>query len=177
MMAKDNSETVFKDISILKPYTIENDFTPSMLQDKRFIQINEHTWIKILLLDVHNNRYINLLCCTETVHGPWHYHHGRVNALVLKGIFQAVNKEGEGNQVLANSFMYEPPGIIHKPRYEVDEKEGVFISFGCTEGAVVYLNNRKEQVGYSDVFTQLDRVRQHYKKQGISSDELNKIIC
>lgn len=150
------------------------DFS-SIINDEYWMQMFEHIWVKHLHLDTKNNCYTNLMFCSKSVHGPLHYHHGSVNSYVINGVYGHVKKSGEEEDYAdTGAYVYAPAGSIHKPYMRIEN--GYFLSFSVTNGAVIYLNDAQEVIGYSDVFTQIDNLKKHFKEKNLPESELKRII-
>ena len=71
-------------------------------------------------------------------------------------------------------FVYEPPGEIHT--LVVDEEVDEMITMFNVNGAMLYLNDDDETVGYEDVFTKINMCRSYYKEIGLGSDFVDQFI-
>jgi hypothetical protein len=71
-------------------------------------------------------------------------------------------------------FVYEPPGEVHT--LVVDEGVDEMITMFNVNGAMLYLNEDGETVGYEDVFTKINMCRSHYEEIGLGGDFVDQFI-
>jgi 2,4'-dihydroxyacetophenone dioxygenase len=50
------------------------------------------------------------------------------------------------------------------------------ITFFNISGAMIYLDEQGNQVGYEDVFTKLDMCRKHYASNGLGESYIDKFV-
>jgi hypothetical protein len=70
--------------------------------------------------------------------------------------------------------VYEPPGEIHT--LAVPEDCDRMITFFNITGAMVYVDENGAQTGYEDVFTKIERCREHYANVGLGADFVDQFI-
>ena len=71
-------------------------------------------------------------------------------------------------------FVYEPPGEVHT--LVVDEGIDEMITMFNVNGAMLYLNEDGETVGYEDVFTKINMCRSHYEEIGLGGDFVDQFV-
>jgi len=149
----------------------------SIDNDPSWIKMCDHIWIKYLCLDTKNNSYTNFMYCTKSINGPLHYHHGSVNAFIINGtygIYEHKKYQKEKDYADAGSYVYAPAGTLHRAYMKVHN--GYYLGFSITQGAVIYLNDNHEFIGYSDVFTQIDNLKKHYETHNLPLSKIDAII-
>ncbi|HEY0621206.1 MAG TPA: cupin, partial [Kribbella sp.] len=72
------------------------------------------------------------------------------------------------------SFVYEPPGEIHTLR--VPEQTTEMITFFNISGAMIYVDDDGNQIGYEDTFTKIQLCRDHYEKNGLGAGYVDQFI-
>src|SRR5438105_1579145 len=72
------------------------------------------------------------------------------------------------------SFVYEPPGEVHTLVVPEDCRE--MITFSNISGAMIYLDQAGQQIGYEDVFTKIEMCRRHYRDAGLGADYVDQFI-
>ena len=71
-------------------------------------------------------------------------------------------------------FVYEPPGEVHT--LVVDEPVEEMITMFNVNGAMIYVDEKGETLGYEDVFTKIQLCRKHYEGIGLGADYVNQFI-
>ena len=90
---------------------------------------------------------------------------------VIKGKWQNDEHEWVAE---TGSFVYEPPGEIHTLRVPEDCTE--MITFFNISGAMIYLDDDGNQIGYEDTFTKIQLCRDHYGANGLGADYVDQFI-
>jgi hypothetical protein len=72
------------------------------------------------------------------------------------------------------SFVYEPPGEIHTLVVPDDCPE--MITFFNISGAMVYLDDKGQQVGYEDVLSKIEMCREHYERVGLGAGYVDQFV-
>jgi hypothetical protein len=58
----------------------------------------------------------------------------------------------------------------------VDEGVEEMITMFNVNGAMVYVDEKGDTVGYEDVFTKLEMCRRHYEAVGLGADYVNQFV-
>jgi hypothetical protein len=116
-------------------------------------------------------QWCNLLKVTKSGIVSRHRHPGAVFGYVIKGKWHYYEHEWMAQE---GSFVYEPPGEIHTLAVPEDCDE--MITFFNISGAMIYLDDNNELIGYEDVFTKIDMARAHYAKNGLGADYLDQLV-
>jgi hypothetical protein len=72
------------------------------------------------------------------------------------------------------SFVYELPGEVHTLVVPDDCHE--MITFFNISGAMIYLDQAGQQIGYEDVFSKIEMCRTHYGEVGLGADYVHQFI-
>jgi hypothetical protein len=90
---------------------------------------------------------------------------------VIKGSWRYLEHDWVAEE---GGFVYEPPGEVHT--LVVDEGVDEMITMFNVNGAMLYLNEDGETVGYEDVFTKINMCRSHYEEIGLGGDFVDQFI-
>ena len=71
-------------------------------------------------------------------------------------------------------FVYEPPGEVHT--LVVDEGVDEMITMFNVNGAMLYLDDKGDTVGYEDVFTKINMCRAHYDEIGLGAQFIDQFV-
>ena len=90
---------------------------------------------------------------------------------VIKGKWRYLEHEWIADE---GSFVYEPPGEVHTLVVPDDCHE--MITFFNISGAMIYLDNAGQQIGYEDVFSKIEMCRRHYGDVGLGAEYVDQFI-
>lgn len=128
-------------------------------------------WFRPLLLNTVTGGWCNLLRVRKSGVLSRHRHPMIVVGYVIKGRWFYREHDWITH---AGDFVYEPPGEIHTLEVPADCEE--MITFFNISGAMVYLDDQNNQVGYEDVFTKIDMCRRHYAGNGLGAGFVDRFI-
>ena len=131
-------------------------------------------WFRPLLLNTVTGSWCNLLRVRKAGVLSRHIHPSWVTGYVIKGAWRYLEHDWIAAQ---GSFVYEPPGEIHT--LVVDEKSGgdlEMITFFNIHGAMVYVDEKGQTIGYEDVFTKIAMCRDHYAKCGLGEPFVDQFV-
>jgi 2,4'-dihydroxyacetophenone dioxygenase len=128
---------------------------------------DERSWVpqaegvafKPLVLSVSQGYYVNILRVRSSGVLSRHRHSGPVHAITLRGKWH---------------YLFEPPGETHTLVVPDDVTEMATL-FHVT-GGYTYVDPYGKAMGYEDVFTKLENVRQHYERIGLGADYANRFV-
>jgi len=100
-----------------------------------------------------------------------HRHPSMVCGMVLKGRWRYLEHDWIAEE---GGFVYEPPGEVHT--LVVDPPCTEMITFFNVNGAMVYVDEKGETIGYEDVHTKIDMCRKHYAAVGLGADYVDRFI-
>ena len=139
--------------------------------DREWVPQAENVWFRPLMLNTVTGGWCNLLKVRKAGVLSRHRHPMVVVGYVIKGRWFYREHDWVAN---AGDFVYEPPGEIHTLEVPADCEE--MITFFNISGAMIYLDDHGNQVGYEDVFTKLDMCRKHYAGNGLGADFIDRFV-
>ena len=139
--------------------------------DREWVPQAENVWFRPLMLNTVTGGWCNLLKVRKSGVLSRHRHPMVVVGYVIKGRWFYREHDWVAN---AGDFVYEPPGEIHTLEVPADCDE--MITFFNISGAMIYLDEQGNQVGYEDVFTKLDMCRKHYASNGLGEGFIDQYV-
>ena len=128
-------------------------------------------WFRPLLLNTVSGGWCNLLRVRKSGVLSRHRHPMMVVGYVIKGRWFYREHDWVATE---GSFVYEPPGEVHTLEVPADCAE--MITFFNIQGAMIYLNEAGEQIGYEDVWTKIEMCRAHYAANGLGADYVDQFV-
>jgi 2,4'-dihydroxyacetophenone dioxygenase len=140
---------------------------------------DERMWVPL------GNGVFSRPLCLNTIAGYWthllrvrrsgmvnrHRHASPVHAWVLKGKWFYLEHDWVAE---AGSYIFEPPGDTHTLIVPEDVDE--MVTYFHTTGALVYVDECGETVGFEDVFTRIRTCRNHYAACGLGARYVDQFI-
>lgn len=139
--------------------------------EREWVPQAENVWFRPLMLNTVTGGWCNLLKVRKSGVLSRHRHPMLVVGYVIKGRWFYREHDWVAN---VGDFVYEPPGEIHTLEVPVDCDE--MITFFNINGAMIYLDEQGNQIGYEDVFTKLDMCRKHYADNGLGESFIEKFV-
>ena len=140
------------------------------LDEGLWIPQAEGVWFRPLVFGVSGGYYVNLLRVRATGVLSRHRHSGAVHAFTLRGSWRYLEHNWMAR---AGDYVFEPPGETHT--LVVLPGEEMVALFHVT-GGYTYVDPMGAATGYEDVFTKLDRARQHAHAAGVDRAEIEALI-
>lgn len=131
----------------------------------------DHVWFRPLLFNTVQGQWCNLLRVTRAGIVSRHRHPAAVFGYVITGRWYYYEHDWVAE---TGHFVYEPPGEIHTLAVPEDCSE--MITFFNISGAMIYLDDAGHQIGYEDVFTKIERCRDHYRAAGLGENYVEQFI-
>ena len=147
---------------------------PAIPEDERvWVPQAANVWFRPLLLNTVTGSWCNLLRVRKSGVLSRHIHPSWVTGYVIKGAWRYLEHDWVARE---GAFVYEPPGEIHT--LVVDEVAGVpeMITFFNIHGAMIYLDDEGQTVGYEDVFSKIEMCRKHYAANGLGADFIQQFV-
>ena len=147
---------------------------PAIPEDERvWVPQAPNVWFRPLLLNTVTGSWCNLLRVRKSGVLSRHIHPSWVTGYVIKGAWRYLEHDWVARE---GAFVYEPPGEIHT--LVVDEVAGVpeMITFFNIHGAMIYLDDEGQTVGYEDVFSKIEMCRKHYAANGLGADFIQQFV-
>ena len=140
-------------------------------EDERvWVPQSENVWFRPLLLDRTSGQWVNLLRVRRTGVLSRHRHPAPVHGFVLTGSWRYLEHDWEAQ---AGDYVYEPPGDVHT-LVCTDPTE--MVSLFQVNGALIYLNEAGETVGFDDVHSKIQRCVEHYREVGLGAEFVERFI-
>ena len=124
-----------------------------------------------LCLGVTQGYYVNLLRVRRSGVLSCHRHTGAVHAQVLRGRWYYLEHDWVATE---GSFVMEAPGETHTLVVPEDVTE--MVTWFHVSGGYVYLDGQGQPTGFEDVFTKVDKAREHYLATGLDMALLDRLI-
>ena len=163
------------------PVNVNELAATGMLRDivEMAIPDDERVWVpqapnvsfRPLMLNTTSGGWWNLLRVTKTGVLSRHRHPSMVCGLVLKGRWRYLEHDWIAEE---GGFVYEPPGEVHT--LVIDPPCTEMITFFNVNGAMVYVDEQGNTIGYEDVHTKIDMCRKHYAAVGLGADYVDRFI-
>ena len=147
---------------------------PAIPEDERvWVPQAPNGWLRPLQLNTVTGSWCNLLRVRKSGVLSRHIHPSWVTGYVIKGAWRYLEHDWVARE---GAFVYEPPGEIHT--LVVDEVAGVpeMITFFNIHGAMIYLDDQGQTVGYEDVFSKIEMCRKHYASNGLGADFIQQFV-
>jgi quercetin dioxygenase-like cupin family protein len=145
---------------------------PAIPADERvWVPQAPDVWFRPLLLNTVSGGWCNLLRVRRSGVLSRHRHPMVVVGYVIKGRWRYLEHDWVAEE---GSFVYEPPGEIHTLTVPEDCPE--MITFFNIGGAMIYVDERGETVGYEDVWTKIEMCRAHYAKIGLGAGFVDRYV-
>jgi hypothetical protein len=123
------------------------------------------------MLNTVNGGWANLQKVTKSGVLSRHRHPAPVHGYVIKGSWRYLEHDWVA---VEGSYVYEPPGETHT--LVVDEGVDEMITFFNISGAMIYVDEDGQQIGYEDVHTKIAMCRDHYREVGLGEDYVRQFI-
>ena len=139
--------------------------------DRFFVPLSETVFSRPLWISLAQNRWADVLWAKQAGLVNRHYHPQQVFAYTISGKWGYLEHDWIAT---AGDWVYEAPGESHTLiAYECDEP--MRVTFNVT-GPLIWLDENGEPNGTFDVFDYIALVRDHYEKNGIGADYIDKLF-
>ena len=163
------------------PVNVNELAAPGMLREivEMAIPDDEREWVpqapnvsfRPLMLNTTSGGWWNLLRVTKTGVLSRHRHPSMVCGFVLKGRWRYLEHDWIAEE---GGFVYEPPGEVHT--LVIDPPCTEMITLFNVNGAMIYVDEQGNTIGYEDVHTKIDMCRKHYAAVGLGADYVDRFI-
>lgn len=145
--------------------------SPDDTDERLWVPQSPDVWFRPLLFSTSQGFFVNLLRVRKSGILSRHRHAGPVHAVVLKGRWHYLEHSWWANE---GSFAFEPPGDIHTLEVPNDVTE--MITLFHVTGAYIYVDVDGNPTGVEDVFSKIEKAREHYEKVGLGADYVDHFI-
>ena len=145
---------------------------PVIPEDERlWVPQAENVWFRPLMFNTVQGAWTNLLRVARSGMLNRHRHPAPVYGYVLKGSWRYLEHDWVAHE---GSFVYEPPGEVHTLVVDDDVEE--MITLFQVQGALIYMDDKGNQVGFDDVHSKIALARKHFEACGLGKDYVNQFI-
>ncbi len=149
------------------------DFVTTAIPDdeRLWVPQAENVWFRPLLLNRVNGEWVNLLRVRKSGVLSRHRHPAPVHGYVIQGSWRYLEHDWIARP---GSYVFEPPGDVHTLVNEEGTEE--MITLFHISGALIYLDEKGETVGYDDVHTKIAMCREHFATVGLGADYVTRFV-
>lgn len=158
-------------LNVPEDLVVPNVLNPDDIDERLWVPQAPDVWFRPMLFSVSQGYFVNLLRVRKSGILSRHRHAGPVHATVLKGRWHYLEHPWWAEE---GGYAYEPPGDIHTLEVPDDVKEMVTL-FHVT-GAYIYVDVDGNTIGVEDVFSKLQKAKEHYEAVGLGGDFVNHFI-
>ena len=157
----------------VQPFGLQPEIVANAIpaDERVWVPQAEGVWFRPLLLNTVSGGWCNLLRVRRAGVLSRHRHPMLVVGYVIKGRWFYREHDWVANE---GDFVYEPPGETHTLEVPGDCAE--MITFFNISGAMIYLDEAGQQIGYEDVFTKLEMCRTHYEAVGLGASYVDQFV-
>ncbi|MEU6602826.1 2,4'-dihydroxyacetophenone dioxygenase family protein [Streptomyces flaveolus] len=124
-----------------------------------------------LIFSVSQGYFVNILRVRRTGAVSRHRHTGPVHAFTLRGRWHYPEHDWWAEE---GTYSFEPPGDVHTLVVPDDVTEMAAL-FHAT-GSYLYVDENGNPTGVEDVFTKLEKAREHYERVGLGASYVEQFI-
>jgi len=139
--------------------------------ERLWAPVGPDTWSRPIHLNVTGGFYVHLLRVRRSGVLQRHRHSGQVHALVMRGSWYYLEHDWVAHE---NSYVFEPPGETHTLVVPDDCAE--MVTLFTVHGALMYVDTEGRSTGYDDVFTRIEKYREHFDRVGLGADHVKQFI-
>lgn len=144
--------------------------------DKLWVPRGENIESFPLLFSVTQGSWVNITRARGDGIISRHRHSSPVTGQTLDGAWGYIEHDWTATR---GTFIYEPPGETHtlivKPDPNNKDSDHMTVLFH-NFGPLMHVDDAGEVTGFVDVFTRIEDCREHYRKVGMPSDYIEKLI-
>ena len=159
-------------ISSTAPDQVGDLVIPVIPEDERlWVPQAKDVWFRPLMFNTVEGAWTNLLRVSRSGMLNRHRHPAPVYGYVIKGSWRYLEHDWVARE---GSFVYEPPGELHTLVVDDDVEE--MITLFQVQGALIYMDESGNQVGFDDVHSKIALARSHFEACGLGRDYVNQFI-
>ena len=157
-----------------QPWGMNQDLVISSALDgdeELWVPVAPDIWSRPLHLNTSLGYYVHILKVTRSGVLQRHRHSGPVHAYVIKGQWFYPEHDWVAEE---GSYIFEPPGETHTLTVPDDCEE--MVTLFTVFGALMYVDPDGNAIGYDDVFTRIEKYREHFEKIGLGADYVRNFM-
>ena len=139
--------------------------------ERLWAPVGPDTWSRPLHLNTTAGLYVHLLRVRRSGVLQRHRHSGAVHAYVIKGSWYYLEHDWIAEE---GSYVFEPPGETHTLVVPGDVSE--MITLFTIHGSLMYVDPQGKALGYDDVFTRVEKYREHFDAVGLGADYVKRFM-
>lgn len=162
-----------KDVDLMQAVGIHSEIVEQAIPEDERVWVPQAPGVDFrpLMLNTVNGGWFNLLRVRKSGILSRHRHPMAVYGFVIKGSWRYLEHDWIAKE---GGFVFEPPGEVHT--LVVDDGVDEMITMFNVNGAMVYLDEEGNTVGYEDVFTKIEMCRSHYDKVGLGVNFVDQFV-
>ncbi|KAM0716322.1 hypothetical protein Q7P37_007767 [Cladosporium fusiforme] len=157
--------------SVAEDLVVPHVLHPDSIDERLWVPQAPDVWFRPILFSVSQGYFVNILRVRKSGILSRHRHAGPVHATVLKGRWHYLEHDWWAEE---GGYAFEPPGDIHT--LEVPENVTEMITMFHVTGAYIYVDVHGNPVGVEDVFSKLQRAKEHYEQVGLGAEFVDQFI-
>ena len=139
--------------------------------ERYYVPFTETVSSRPLWISPSQNKWCDILMAKAAGLVNRHYHPHEVFAYTISGKWGYLEHDWIAQE---GGFVYEPPGEVHTLVVDNDVEE--MITMFNVNGAMIYVDENGDSVGYEDVFTKLEMCRKYYREVGLGADFVDQFV-
>ncbi|KAL7957467.1 cupin 2 domain-containing protein [Trichoderma compactum] len=151
----------------------EDQVVPDVLNlncdERPWVPQLDQVWFRPLLFSVSQGYFVNILRVRKSGILSRHRHAGPVHATVLKGRWHYLEHPWWAEE---GGYAFEPPCDIHTLEVPDDVEE--MVTMVHVTGAYIYVDVDGNPVGAEDIYSKIQKTKEHYEKVGLGADYVNQ---
>jgi 2,4'-dihydroxyacetophenone dioxygenase len=145
--------------------------TPVLEGDERlWMPIHDNVWVKPLLFNITHGYWTSVLRVRRQGVVSCHRHSATVHGYVIKGSWKYLEHDWVATE---GSYVFEPPGETHTLVSVSDEE---MLTWFLVNGAMIYVDEKGNLTGFTDVFDRVEKYREHCRKVGLKEAVVEDIL-
>jgi 2,4'-dihydroxyacetophenone dioxygenase len=159
-----------------QPYGVQTEI---LIKNALDPHCDERLWVpqvegvafRPLIMNVSHGYFVNILRVRKSGVLSRHRHAGPVVAVTLKGKWHYLEHDWMAEE---GDLAFEPPGEVHTLVVPDDVPE--MMTLFHVSSAYIYVDPYGEALGYEDVFTKIEAMREHYESTGLGAGFADQFI-
>jgi 2,4'-dihydroxyacetophenone dioxygenase len=153
----------------MRPDLVIPDVWPR--DERLWVPLDEGIWSRPLQFNVTAGQYTHVMRVTRQGIIARHRHTGPVFAHVLRGRWHYLEHDWVAEE---GGVAFEPPGETHT--LVVPEGCEEMVTLFQVSGALIYVEPDGTAIGYDDVFTRLEKTREHFERIGLDPADVDALV-
>jgi len=139
--------------------------------EKLWAPVGDGVWSRPIHLNVTSGFYVHMLRVKRSGLLQRHRHSGQVHAYVIRGKWYYLEHDWVAHE---GGYVFEPPGETHT--LIVPDDCADMVTLFTVHGSLMYVDPQGNATGYDDVFTRIDKYREHFARVGLGEDYVKQFM-